>query len=207
MHYLRSCLSGEAFWLISNTSVSSDAFASAWKMLLARYENKRLLITTHLDKLVFLKPIKVNSASELRSLHRNQKYRCASSSGLSDSLLGSTASSLTGSLVGLQDPRIVGIKAWLHRQLPDLSPVWGISYLPYLSNGKFNETSCLNSTGKTNDKFWSPPSGSRCLNGGIQPESNMLVMWFQPFYRELFAVSTRLHSRKTSSYRKAQIML
>lgn len=47
--------------------VSNDTFASAWELLLARYENKRLLITTQLDKILNLKPIKEKNATELRS--------------------------------------------------------------------------------------------------------------------------------------------
>ncbi|XP_011313446.1 uncharacterized protein [Fopius arisanus] len=52
MHYLRLCLSGEPLKLISNLPVSENSFRIAWRTLVDRYENKRLLIAAHLDQLL-----------------------------------------------------------------------------------------------------------------------------------------------------------
>lgn len=65
MHYLKTSLSGEAARMVSNLSVSGDHFSIAWDTLVSRYENKRLLISTHLDRLVNLKPLKPKSAQGL----------------------------------------------------------------------------------------------------------------------------------------------
>lgn len=44
MHYLKTCLSGEALCLITNLPISGDSFTIAWNTLVTRYENKRFLI-------------------------------------------------------------------------------------------------------------------------------------------------------------------
>ncbi|KAM0736437.1 hypothetical protein ACS0PU_010398 [Formica fusca] len=71
MHYLRTSLLGEAAQLISNLPVSEDAFASAWDLLVNRYENKRLLISAQVDRLFRTKTISQRSAKELNSLLNN----------------------------------------------------------------------------------------------------------------------------------------
>ncbi|XP_051155785.1 uncharacterized protein LOC127278229 [Leptopilina boulardi] len=68
MHYLRSSLTGEAAQLIANLPLSSDAFNSGWELLTSRYENKRLLIASQMDKLFNSKIISSKSASDLNSL-------------------------------------------------------------------------------------------------------------------------------------------
>lgn len=67
IHYLKTCLSGEAFRLIFNVPVSNDTFATTWETLLVRYENKRFLVLAYLDELLNLQPIKTNHAYSLRS--------------------------------------------------------------------------------------------------------------------------------------------
>lgn len=62
MHYLNTSLSGEAAQLISNLSVSEENFAFAWKNLTARYENKRFIVYSQLDKLYNMKSVKSSSA-------------------------------------------------------------------------------------------------------------------------------------------------
>lgn len=54
MHYLKSTLKGEAAQVTINLSVETDAFQDAWAALVKRYENRRLLMSTHLDKLTSL---------------------------------------------------------------------------------------------------------------------------------------------------------
>lgn len=71
MHYLKTSLSGEAARLILSLPVSGDTFSIAWKTLIGRYENKRILITTQLDKILNLKPVKAKSARDLSQLLAN----------------------------------------------------------------------------------------------------------------------------------------
>lgn len=68
MHYLKTSLSGEAAQLVINLPVSGDTFALAWETLIARYENKRVLISAQLDKLFNIKPLQTKSAHGLRML-------------------------------------------------------------------------------------------------------------------------------------------
>jgi len=68
MHYLKTSLSGDAAKLVANIKISNDAFARAWKVLVARYDNKRDLVSTQLDNLFKLKPIRAKSARDLNSM-------------------------------------------------------------------------------------------------------------------------------------------
>ncbi|XP_018377651.1 PREDICTED: uncharacterized protein LOC108770514 [Trachymyrmex cornetzi] len=68
MHYLKTCLSGDAARLVTNLKVTDNTFSIAWKTLTARYENKRVLISAQLDKLFALKPIKSKSAQQLNTM-------------------------------------------------------------------------------------------------------------------------------------------
>lgn len=55
MHYLESTLKSEAASVTLNLSVEADAFTDAWATLVKRYENKRLLMSIHLEKLTSLR--------------------------------------------------------------------------------------------------------------------------------------------------------
>lgn len=68
MHYLKTCVTDEAARLVSNLTVSGDNFTIAWTILVARYENKRFLITSQLDKIFNFKLLKTKSAKGLRTL-------------------------------------------------------------------------------------------------------------------------------------------
>ncbi|XP_011880360.1 PREDICTED: uncharacterized protein LOC105568900, partial [Vollenhovia emeryi] len=68
MHYLKTCLTGEAARLICNLPLSGDSFAIPWNLLLSRYENKRFLISAQLDRIANLKPLETKSANGLRTL-------------------------------------------------------------------------------------------------------------------------------------------
>jgi len=68
MHYLKTCVTGEAARLVGNLSISGDNFAIAWNLLIARYENKRFMISAQLDRITSLKPLKTKSAQGLRTL-------------------------------------------------------------------------------------------------------------------------------------------
>ncbi|XP_071643053.1 uncharacterized protein [Temnothorax longispinosus] len=68
MHYLRTSLTGEAAQLISNLPVAEDSFAAAWDLLVERFENKRLLISSQVERLFAIKPMAARSARELNAV-------------------------------------------------------------------------------------------------------------------------------------------
>lgn len=51
LHYLKSCLTGEAERLLSHVPVTNQDYEPAWEKLRLRYENKRLLVNIQLKKL------------------------------------------------------------------------------------------------------------------------------------------------------------
>ncbi|EGI65451.1 hypothetical protein G5I_06042, partial [Acromyrmex echinatior] len=52
MHYLCSCVKGDASNAFDHLAVTNDNFAIAWNILISRYENKRrLTLTIHLQSL------------------------------------------------------------------------------------------------------------------------------------------------------------
>ncbi|XP_070527393.1 uncharacterized protein [Cardiocondyla obscurior] len=67
IHYLKTCLTGEAARLVGNLTASTENFEIACTLLSARYENKRFLITAQLDRIANLKPIKTKIANGLRT--------------------------------------------------------------------------------------------------------------------------------------------
>jgi len=68
LHHLFSCLKGDAIAAIEHLPLTSENFPVAWQILSSRYENKRRLISTHLNKLFTLPNVNVKSAHELRAL-------------------------------------------------------------------------------------------------------------------------------------------
>ncbi|XP_063993927.1 uncharacterized protein LOC135171372 [Diachasmimorpha longicaudata] len=68
MHYLRTSLKDEPARIISNITISDDSFASAWELLLTRYENKRLLVSAQLERLLNPPGMTAHSARELNTL-------------------------------------------------------------------------------------------------------------------------------------------
>lgn len=68
MHYLNSCLVGEAASLTSNISITSESFEPAWDTIVNQYENKRLLISTQLDKLFSIHAAESSSAKHLKEV-------------------------------------------------------------------------------------------------------------------------------------------
>lgn len=69
LHYLKTGLTGEAEKIISNIPVTEENFPIAWNLLTGRYENKRFLINSQLDRLSQLKPLKGKSAQGLNILY------------------------------------------------------------------------------------------------------------------------------------------
>lgn len=68
MYYLKTCVTDEAARLVGNLTISGDNFTIAWTLLVTRYENKRFLINSQLDKIFNLKQLKTKSAKGLRTL-------------------------------------------------------------------------------------------------------------------------------------------
>ena len=69
MFYLNSNLSGEARALIQHLPISNENYEVAWRILTNRYNNKRVLCTALLNKLLNQPNFQVESASAIRSLH------------------------------------------------------------------------------------------------------------------------------------------
>ncbi|XP_050551821.1 uncharacterized protein LOC118281518 [Spodoptera frugiperda] len=82
-HYLISYLEGEAARTISNLEVSDNNYREAWNLLLERYDNKRLLITHHLNELFNINSINKESERSLRFLvdHVTKNLRALSNLG------------------------------------------------------------------------------------------------------------------------------
>lgn len=70
-HYLISYLEGEAARIISNLEVSSANYNDAWRLLLDRYNNKRLLISSHLNSIFSMQTLTRESDKSLRYLIDN----------------------------------------------------------------------------------------------------------------------------------------
>lgn len=68
LHYLKSFLKGEAEQLLKNVTISENNYAGAWDALIKRYDNHRLLVTSHLSRLFALPSITSESPSALKSL-------------------------------------------------------------------------------------------------------------------------------------------
>jgi hypothetical protein len=68
MHYLRTQLKGDAADLIANLPITGESFATAWDLLVARFDNPRLLLSAHLDHLFSIKKIASRSAKALNEL-------------------------------------------------------------------------------------------------------------------------------------------
>lgn len=82
-HYLISYLEGEAARIISNLEVSAANYSDAWRLLLDRYDNKRLLISHHLTSLFNTQSISRESERSLRYLidHVTKNLRALHSLG------------------------------------------------------------------------------------------------------------------------------
>ncbi|XP_076299887.1 uncharacterized protein LOC143218543 [Lasioglossum baleicum] len=68
LQYLKINLSGEALQLVVNIDVTDDNFEPVWNVLVDRYENKRVLINSHLSSLFSLQHVTQQSANQIKSL-------------------------------------------------------------------------------------------------------------------------------------------
>lgn len=68
LHYLCSCLKGDASHALHDINIIDSNFELAWNHLVSRYENKRKLITHHLQTLVNLPNVTTETSKDLRDL-------------------------------------------------------------------------------------------------------------------------------------------
>ncbi|KMQ85623.1 hypothetical protein RF55_15705 [Lasius niger] len=68
LQYLKSCLSGETADLVANVTLSDAAYQGAWKDLIARYDNPRVLLFAHMRNLLACPATTKASPSELKRL-------------------------------------------------------------------------------------------------------------------------------------------
>jgi len=68
LHYLRSCLKGDASNAIHDINLIQANFTLAWNRLISRYENKRKLITYRLQSLFNLPTVTSETSKDLRNL-------------------------------------------------------------------------------------------------------------------------------------------
>ncbi|XP_071578665.1 uncharacterized protein [Temnothorax nylanderi] len=68
MHYLCSCVKGEASKALDHLAVTEQNFEVAWNILVSRYDNKRRLITVHLQNLFNLPSLTAETSKDLRNL-------------------------------------------------------------------------------------------------------------------------------------------
>ena len=71
LHYLKTSMMGDASELLKHIATIGENFDRAWTTLTSRYENKRLLISSHLKALTFLRAALTESSSELKTHRRN----------------------------------------------------------------------------------------------------------------------------------------
>lgn len=69
LYYLRSCLTGSATDVIQSISSTSDNYMVAFERLRVRYENKTLIVQSHIRALLNLPKVNEASAAQLRHLH------------------------------------------------------------------------------------------------------------------------------------------
>ncbi|XP_046141107.1 uncharacterized protein LOC123987679 [Osmia bicornis bicornis] len=63
--YLKGAVTGHAANLISHLPTTDGALEQAWELLDGRYDNKRLNVQSHMDRLANLKPMKMRKAASL----------------------------------------------------------------------------------------------------------------------------------------------
>lgn len=68
LQYLKSSLGGEAASLIRSFAITDLNYVAAWKILNERYDNTREIVQTLINKLLTLKEIKTENATDLQKL-------------------------------------------------------------------------------------------------------------------------------------------
>lgn len=73
MQYLKSKVRGEAEKLIQHLQISSENYETCWEILNHRYNNKRLIFSSHMNVLFGIPSIQNQSSSSLKKLHDTTK--------------------------------------------------------------------------------------------------------------------------------------
>lgn len=73
MQYLKNAITGDAAKIISHLTVSEINYDTAWELMVNRYHNKRLLVSTCVDAILNAATLTTGSAAELKTLHDNIK--------------------------------------------------------------------------------------------------------------------------------------
>lgn len=68
LHYLKCSITDEAEKLLRNIQICDANYADAWDMLTKRYDNKRLLVTAHLNRLFSIQKMSCESSNGLKKL-------------------------------------------------------------------------------------------------------------------------------------------
>lgn len=68
LQYLRAALTGDASRVISSLEISEANYAVAWKLLNERYDNKRVIVQSHLKSIIELPVLTKENAAELRQI-------------------------------------------------------------------------------------------------------------------------------------------
>lgn len=69
MQYLKSKVKGEAEKLIQHLSISSENYQVCWDILNNRYNNKKLIFTSHLNTILNLPVIQYQTATNIKRIH------------------------------------------------------------------------------------------------------------------------------------------
>jgi hypothetical protein len=85
MHYLRSCLKGEALNVVASLDLTSTSYNIAWNLLQERYNNKLLIIQKHIHSLFNLPKLQFESVVDLRELFNNANKHIRSLNSLGES--------------------------------------------------------------------------------------------------------------------------
>ena len=78
MWYLNSCITGEASIALKGVQITNNTYHTAWRALVTRYDNKRVLTRGHVLALSDNTPLRGDSATEIQRLidsleqHRTQ---------------------------------------------------------------------------------------------------------------------------------------
>ena len=83
-NHLKSVLKGDTYKKLEYIDVSEQDYQAAWKTLVEFYDNKRLIISRHLDALLSLKRIETEDIDKLRALSDQavQHVKCLENLGI-----------------------------------------------------------------------------------------------------------------------------
>ena len=70
LHYLRTHVSGDKLEKIKSFPISGDNYERAWTTLIEYYENQRRIVSSHISEIFSVKPMKMDSSSEIKRIYR-----------------------------------------------------------------------------------------------------------------------------------------